>query len=84
MNSEMLQTYSWILPSLTIILLLTLIGSYYGFKHQKFSLMIATGMMQTIISPLMPAAVGPIVLGLGITQFYMGMVNLRRTQPAKE
>ncbi|MGP4068339.1 hypothetical protein [Halobacillus sp. B29] len=75
MNLEMLQTYTWMAPSLTIILLVTLIGSFYSFKHQKFSLMIATGMVQTILSPLLPAMAGAVVLGLGILQFYMGIVN---------
>ncbi|CDQ19984.1 hypothetical protein SAMN05192559_10372 [Halobacillus karajensis] len=77
---ELIELYPWLMPSLVLITVATLIGSYFSFKAEKFGLMMAIGMVQTFISTLLASSVGPLIFGIGLTQFYVGIVNMKRVK----
>jgi hypothetical protein len=77
---ELAEFYPWLVPSLLLVTLATLIGSYFSFKAGKYGLMMAIGMVQTFISTLLATSIGPILFGIGLTQFYLGIVNMKRVK----
>ncbi|MBH0228905.1 hypothetical protein [Halobacillus yeomjeoni] len=46
-------------------------------------MLVLSGMLQTILSPLFAFTIGPILLALGLTQFYMGIVNAKRVKAVR-
>lgn len=76
----LIELYPWLAPSFLLITLATLIGSYISFKAEKYTMMIAFGMIQTFISTQFATSVGPILLGIGLIQFHVGIVNMKRVK----
>lgn len=76
----LIELYPWMVPSLLLVTLATLIGSYFSFKAEKHGMMMAIGMIQTFISTLLATSVAPILFGIGLTQFYLGIVNMKRVK----
>ncbi|SFJ89919.1 hypothetical protein SAMN04487936_105120 [Halobacillus dabanensis] len=77
---ELVELYPWLIPSLLLVTVGTLIGSYFSFKNEKYVMMMGIGMVQTFISTLLITSVGSILFGIGLTQFYLGIVNTKRVK----
>ncbi|SDO07094.1 hypothetical protein [Halobacillus aidingensis] len=77
---ELMQVYPWLMPALLIISIGTLLGSYLTFRAEKYMMLIAIGMVQTLISTMLATSVGPLLFGIGLTQFYVGIVNMKKVK----
>lgn len=77
---NLIETYPWFAPSLLLISLGALVLSYVAFKSERYLSMTALGMLQTFISMSFATSIGPILFGIGLTQFYVGIVNMKRVK----
>ncbi|MCA0983715.1 hypothetical protein LCL89_06545 [Halobacillus yeomjeoni] len=80
---NVLEMYPWITPLLWLIVVISIFWSYHSFRSKRYSMLVLSGMLQTILSPLFAFTIGPILLALGLTQFYMGIVNAKRVKAVR-
>ncbi|ELK45431.1 hypothetical protein QRD89_07755 [Halobacillus sp. ACCC02827] len=76
----LLELYPWIAPVLLLVSIATLFASYFSLKSRKYMIFTALGMVQTFISLNFATTVGPILFGIGLIQFYAGLVNIKRVK----
>ncbi|WP_226578091.1 hypothetical protein [Halobacillus litoralis] len=81
---ELVALYPWLAPTLVLAAIGCLIGSYFSFIQGKHALVMGIGMVQTFISTMLAASIGPILFGIGLTQFYVGMVNMKRVKAIRD
>ncbi|WP_281975162.1 hypothetical protein [Halobacillus litoralis] len=77
---EFIELNSWIAPSLLFMTLAALAGSYFCFKAEKYFMLMGFGMVQTLISTLFAGSIGPVLFGIGLIQFYVGIVNIKKVK----
>lgn len=81
---NLIETYPMITPGLWIILALTIFLSYHCFRGKKYNLLMVSGLFQIILSPLFAFSIGPLIFAIGVTQFYMGIVNSNKMNTVRQ
>lgn len=80
---EALYLYPWAAPLFVGIAILSLIGTYISFKQEKYLLMMSMGITQTLISTFLVTGAAPVLFGVGLTQIYLGVVNVKRVKAVR-
>ncbi|RWZ60819.1 hypothetical protein EQV77_05860 [Halobacillus fulvus] len=63
-----------------VLLVGTLFWTYRSFKTRKYGVMMLMGLIQVLLSPVFAYSIGPLVMGIGVVQLYMGIANIKRVR----
>ncbi|MGI8314112.1 hypothetical protein [Halobacillus mangrovi] len=69
---------SWFVPALWVMFALSVFWAYHSFRAKRYGMVLIAGMVQIMISPAFAVTIGPVILALGVIQFYVGIVNTKK------
>ncbi|KHE67554.1 hypothetical protein [Halobacillus sp. BBL2006] len=75
---EALLGVTWFMPVLWVVFALSVFWAYHSFRAKRYGMVLLAGMIQIMISPAFAVSIGPIILAMGVTQFYVGIVNTKK------